>query len=104
MGDIHLGPENALKAWQLLGGGAFLPIHWGTFALALHDWDEPAETLLAQAPGLGTPLVMPRLGEPVEPAQVESVNPWWRAVDAKPASASTPKPMPSSRPMPWPLD
>ena len=31
-GDIHLGPENALKALALLGGGAFLPVHWGTFA------------------------------------------------------------------------
>ena len=28
-GDIHLGPENALKALELLGGGAFLPVHWG---------------------------------------------------------------------------
>ena len=45
-GDIHLGPENALKALALLGGGAFLPVHWGTFSLALHAWDQPAETLL----------------------------------------------------------
>jgi len=34
-GDIHLGPENASKALQLLGGGAFLPAHWGTFSLAM---------------------------------------------------------------------
>jgi L-ascorbate metabolism protein UlaG (beta-lactamase superfamily) len=33
-GDMHLGPRNALAAHALLGGGAFLPIHWGTFALA----------------------------------------------------------------------
>ena len=33
-GDIHLGPENALEAYELLGGGAFLPVHWGTFNLA----------------------------------------------------------------------
>ena len=45
-GDIHLGPENALKAFELLGGGRFLPVHWGTFNLAMHDWDEPAEVLL----------------------------------------------------------
>lgn len=104
-GDIHLGPENALKAWQLLGGGPFLPIHWGTFALALHDWDEPAETLLAQAPGLGTPLVMPRLGEPVEPSRAEIVTPWWRAVDARgEVAAPTPPVVPSPRQVPWPLD
>ncbi|HRG95804.1 MAG TPA: MBL fold metallo-hydrolase [Polyangiaceae bacterium] len=82
-GDIHLGPENALAAHALLGGGALLPVHWGTFKLALHPWDEPAETLLARAPALGVPLVMPRVGEAVEPARaVEApVAPWWRAVD-----------------------
>ena len=62
-GDIHLGPENALEALALLGGGSFLPVHWGTFNLAIHAWDEPAETLLKLAPAQGVQLVMPRLGE-----------------------------------------
>lgn len=79
-GDIHLGPENALKALALLGGGAFLPVHWGTFSLAMHAWDQPAETLLELAPKSRVQLVMPRLGEPVEPAHVDSVQPWWRDV------------------------
>ncbi len=82
-GDIHLGPRNALKAWQLLGGGVLLPVHWGTFSLALHDWDEPAETLLRLAPEHGTPLLMPRLGEAVEPAHRGAVQPWWRGVPAR---------------------
>ena len=78
-GDIHLGPENALEALKLLGGGAFLPVHWGTFNLAIHAWDDPAESLLREAPAKGAHLVMPRLGEPVEPSRVERVEPWWRA-------------------------
>jgi L-ascorbate metabolism protein UlaG (beta-lactamase superfamily) len=82
-GDIHLGPENALKALKLLGGGAFLPVHWGTFSLAMHAWDEPVETLLALAPRQGAQLLMPRLGEPVEPSRVEAVTPWWRGVDSR---------------------
>jgi L-ascorbate metabolism protein UlaG (beta-lactamase superfamily) len=81
-GDIHLGPENALAALRLLGGGAFLPVHWGTFNLAIHAWDEPAETLVRLAPGEGTHLVMPRLGEAVEPSRVEGVSPWWRPIAA----------------------
>jgi L-ascorbate metabolism protein UlaG (beta-lactamase superfamily) len=80
-GDIHLGPENALKALALLGGGAFLPVHWGTFALAVHDWDQPAETLLTNAPKAGVQLLMPRLGEPIEPAHDREPMPWWREVD-----------------------
>jgi L-ascorbate metabolism protein UlaG (beta-lactamase superfamily) len=81
-GDIHLGPEHALEAWSLLGGGPFLPIHWGTFNLALHAWDEPMETLIELAPSRGAPLVTPRLGQPIEPARAEDVDPWWRAVAA----------------------
>jgi L-ascorbate metabolism protein UlaG (beta-lactamase superfamily) len=105
-GDIHLGPANALEALALLGGGAFLPVHWGTFSLALHAWDEPAETLLALGPKKGVQLVMPRLGEPVEPAHAEAVTPWWRAVDA-PARDEAPAEAPAMtlpKSMPWPID
>jgi L-ascorbate metabolism protein UlaG (beta-lactamase superfamily) len=81
-GDIHLGPVNALAARAMLGSGAFLPIHWGTFNLAMHPWDEPAETVLRLAPAAGVSLVMPRLGEPVEPTRGPIVEPWWRAVSS----------------------
>jgi L-ascorbate metabolism protein UlaG (beta-lactamase superfamily) len=105
-GDIHLGPEHALEALALLGGGAFLPVHWGTFSLAMHDWDAPAETLLALGPRQGARLVMPRLGEPVEPAHAAAPVPWWREVGLRaPAAlpvAAQPQTVPKS--MPWPLD
>ena len=101
-GDIHLGPENALKALQLLGGGAFLPVHWGTFSLAMHAWDEPAETLLKLAPAQGVHLVMPTLGHAVQPRQVEGVVPWWRGVDhGEPAPAV---PMTWPKAAGWPMD
>lgn len=78
--DIHLGPENALKAHAMLGGGALLPVHWGTFNLALHAWDEPAETLLALAPSQpNTRILTPRLGDPIEPTRHEATEPWWRS-------------------------
>ena len=106
-GDIHLGPEHALEAHALLGGGSFLPVHWGTFALAMHAWDEPAETLLALGPKRGAQLLMPRLGEPVEPAHGPALTPWWRGA-AAPARAPAPA-VPAEvtaipKSMPWPLD
>jgi L-ascorbate metabolism protein UlaG (beta-lactamase superfamily) len=105
-GDMHLGPENALKAFALLGSGAFLPIHWGTFSLAMHAWDQPAEVLLERGPKAGARLVMPRLGEPMEPAHAEKVEPWWRSVD-KDAGKAKPEPPPETalpKAMPWPID
>src|SRR5262249_48858762 len=103
-GDIHLGPENALEALSLLGGGPFLPIHWGTFALAMHAWDQPAETLLALGPKRGIQLVMPRLGEPVEPAHAEAASPWWRAVESAPGRSPVESNLTLSKSTPWPID
>ena len=106
-GHIHLGPVNALKALDLLDGGALLPVHWGTFSLSTHAWDEPAETLLALAPSHGAQLLMPRLGEAVEPLHAERVKPWRRAVDAVTVNARpTPELVAETLPksVPWPLD
>jgi L-ascorbate metabolism protein UlaG (beta-lactamase superfamily) len=110
-GHIHLGPHHALEALSLLGGGAFLPVHWGTFALAMHDWDEPVETLLELGAPAGARLLLPRLGQPVEPAHDPLALPWWRAgdaprapaqADAVPAAAATAEALPKA--MPWPFD
>jgi L-ascorbate metabolism protein UlaG (beta-lactamase superfamily) len=101
-GDMHLGPQNALRAFELLGGGAFLPIHWGTFALAMHAWDQPAEALLELAPKSGVPLLMPRLGEPVEPEHAQRVEPWWRVVHGEAAPAPAGARLPGS--MTFPVD
>lgn len=79
-GDIHLGPENALAALSLLGGGTLLPVHWGTFNLALHDWDEPAETLMTLAPQHHVHMVTPAMGQAIEPSRVEAPTPWWRGL------------------------
>lgn len=105
-GDMHLGPEHALEALALLGGAPFLPIHWGTFALAMHAWDEPAEVLLQSAPRANAPLLMPRLGEPVEPARGVPLEPWWRCADragsGRRRAAMPPVAVPKS--LPWPID
>jgi len=105
-GDIHLGPENALEALALLGGGVFLPIHWGTFSLAMHAWDQPAEVLLRLGPARDANLLMPRLGEAVEPARDFNLVPWWRSVDSPepvgPRAETPAMTLPSA--MPWPFD
>ena len=73
------------------GGGTLMPIHRGTFNLALHAWDEPAETLVQRASAQQVRLLTPRLGAAVEPPHVEQLAPWWREV-ARPAPAMCPAP------------
>lgn len=107
-GDMHLGPQNALEALALLGGGAFLPVHWGTFSLAMHAWDQPAEALLQLSAKAGAQLLMPRLGEPIEPVRAREVQPWWRGVDTytpQPVSrVGTPADIALPKALPWPID
>ena len=82
-GDMHLGPENAMKAHSLLGGGALLPIHWATFRLSTHTWDQPAEVLYTLAERNDVPLLMPILGQAIEPTHQEKPDTWWRRVETQ---------------------
>ena len=77
-GTIHLGPENALEAFRMLGGGTLLPVHWGTFSLGFHAWNDPGEELLALAPKRNARILTPRLGQVFEPEQLDGPTPWWR--------------------------
>ena len=76
--------------------------------MAMHAWDQPAERLLEIAPHTGAQLLMPLLGQPVEPAHAEIVEPWWREVEnaaLKPGSETETEgeiTLPTS--VPWPLD
>ncbi|MDB4974540.1 MAG: outer membrane protein romA [Myxococcaceae bacterium] len=78
-GEIHLGPAGALQAHRMLGAKVLLPIHWATFELAVHDWNEPPETLLDKAGKAGVTVVTPLLGEPLEPTERPRTHAWWRA-------------------------
>jgi L-ascorbate metabolism protein UlaG (beta-lactamase superfamily) len=85
-GDIHLGPEKALEALALLGGGPLLPIHWGTFNLAFHAWDDPPRRLEELAAERGIQLLTPRVGGSVEVGRDGDLafDPWWRTLRSTP--------------------
>lgn len=78
-GGIHLGPDNAIIAHERVGSSALLPIHWGLFDLALHDWHEPIERLVAHY-GVGSQrLLTPGIGETFEPSMAPAFSAWWRS-------------------------
>jgi L-ascorbate metabolism protein UlaG (beta-lactamase superfamily) len=75
--DVHLGPEQAIEAHRLVRGGVLIPVHWGTFDLALHPWTEPVERLLVAASRAGARVAIPKPGETVLPASPPPVTRWW---------------------------
>lgn len=76
--DVHLGPARALEAHRMLRGRVLLPVHWGTFQLALHAWSQPAEHLWEQAGRGSVEVAFPRPGETVVAGQPAPSAPWWR--------------------------
>ncbi|MEL7162340.1 MAG: MBL fold metallo-hydrolase, partial [Bacteroidota bacterium] len=45
--NVHMQPEEALRANQDLRGKYLLPIHWGAFSLSDHPWFDPVERITA---------------------------------------------------------
>jgi len=75
--DWHIGPEQAVRAHQLVRGQLLIPAHWGSFALAQHGWTEPAERLIAAAAEAGVQIAIPRHGESVTGSLAPPLVRWW---------------------------
>ncbi|HEY3931745.1 MAG TPA: MBL fold metallo-hydrolase, partial [Verrucomicrobiae bacterium] len=43
---VHMGPDEAIKAFKDLGAKFFVPMHYGTFKLSFEEMDEPLRWLL----------------------------------------------------------
>ncbi|MFP7288316.1 MBL fold metallo-hydrolase [Shouchella clausii] len=76
--DIHMTPEQTVQAHREVGGGWLLPIHWGAFTLAFHDWTDPVARVLKAASEQGVRVTTPRAGEPVRLAKAAyPAGRWW---------------------------
>lgn len=76
--DIHLRPEQSIRLHQQLDGQVMVPIHWGSFDLALHDWDEPVEDLVRIAEQTTVTLAIPYPGQRFKLDSLPTLEKWWR--------------------------
>jgi L-ascorbate metabolism protein UlaG (beta-lactamase superfamily) len=63
--NIHMMPEETAQAAMELKAKVLFPVHWGKFALATHDWDEPIGRVLKKAKSLNLKVITPIIGEQV---------------------------------------
>jgi L-ascorbate metabolism protein UlaG (beta-lactamase superfamily) len=76
----NMSPEDAVQATLDVQARRMLPVHWGTFNIAFHDWDEPIKRAVAAANESNVELVTPRVGEVVTAGEpLASLN-WWEEV------------------------
>lgn len=92
--DVHMGPEQAVQAHHNLRGKVMMPVHWGTFDLALHSWTEPMERTLTAASRKNISVITPRPGQSMIPDNKSQIVRWWPNVPGETANQS---PIVSSR-------
>lgn len=78
--DIHMTPEDAVRASREVRAMRMFPVHWSTFNLAFHSWDEPIRRAASAAKEQKVDLVTPRIGEMVPGGQVFASRAWWESV------------------------
>ena len=81
---VHMHPPQTVQAHRDLGGRWLLPIHNGTFDLAMHAWDDPFEQVLRLAGEHGIPVATPIMGERIDLTAPHEGRRWWRKEAAQP--------------------
>lgn len=61
----HLYPEETVMDAEIIGAKKVMPIHWGTFILSNHGWDDPPERFVREAQNHGLSIVTPHLCETI---------------------------------------
>jgi L-ascorbate metabolism protein UlaG (beta-lactamase superfamily) len=79
---VHMQPEQTVQAHADLRGRWLMPLHNGTFDLAMHAWQEPFERVLALAAERVIPLATPRMGERLDLTAPHAGERWWREAEA----------------------
>ena len=63
--QIHMTPEETIQASVDVQAKLMMPIHWGSFKLALHSWDDPILRATKKATVLQVKIATPKVGEAI---------------------------------------
>ncbi|MBB4080999.1 L-ascorbate metabolism protein UlaG (beta-lactamase superfamily) [Lewinella aquimaris] len=81
--NVHMQPEEALKANEELGGRHVMPIHWGGFSLSDHSWYDPIDRIMTA--DTHQRAISPMIGQRFNVAEAgEYRDHWWEAITVRP--------------------
>ncbi len=79
--NVHMNPEESVTASKVLHAEVAMPIHWGSFVLAHHPWDDPAESFTHYAKEKNLETVTPKIGETFSLANYQNYQEhWWHDI------------------------
>ena len=73
----HNMPEEAILGFLDLKGKYLVPVHWGMFNIAIHNWYDPIQESVKYSSIYGVNLMTPKLGQIVELNQNNFFENWW---------------------------
>lgn len=74
--DVHMRPEESVRAALDARVEMAMPVHWAGFTLAQHKWTEPAERFVREAEQQQLKYLIPRLGQAFSCGSVIREK-WW---------------------------
>ena len=77
---VHMQPDETVQAHIDLRGEWLVPVHNGTFDLAMHHWHEPFERVTSLSAARGIAISTPRMGERLDLTAPHRGERWWRSV------------------------
>ena len=77
---IHMFPEESVQAHMDLQGKYLVPVHNGTFDLALHSWYEPLDRVVKASEKHQQNLLTPVFGEVIQLNEINETERWWRSL------------------------
>ncbi|EGU50362.1 hypothetical protein VIOR3934_07889 [Vibrio orientalis CIP 102891 = ATCC 33934] len=79
----HMQAKHTMQAFKDLKAENLFPVHWSTYELFAHRWDEPMTDLIVEAEISGANLVTPMVGETLKMTDDLRTSYWWQEQDFK---------------------
>ena len=71
-------PEQSVQAVRDVHAKWAIPVHWGTFSLCNHAWDDPAIRITLEAERQGVNIATPRIGQLIDYDNISEYRErWW---------------------------
>ncbi|MBK8414386.1 MAG: MBL fold metallo-hydrolase [Bacteroidetes bacterium] len=74
---IHMTPEESVQAGIDLQAKVIMPVHFGKFALAFHDWNEPVKRFVTRCKALNIAYTTPMIGDMILPDGKHRMHEAW---------------------------